>query len=354
MSSLGGAIGGVFVNLVAPYIFRGYWELLVGLAGCWVLLAILSFSRKTDFLPRKLQFGYRATIGGLAVVAIIFSFYYVSGAFSDVRFAGRNFYGILRVKELNANDPEWRAYNMIHGIIQHGIQFEAAEQRGLPTTYYTEESGVGLAILNYPHEGRGLRVGVLGLGTGTLAAFGQPGDAYRFYEINPAVIGLAEGDGGYFSFLADSKAAITVAPGDARLSLENELKSDQPQNFDILVLDTFSSDSIPVHLVTKDAFALYLEHLQPEGILAAHITNQHLDLQPVLWQLANCYSLSRVVIENKGDGVRSFTSVWMLLARDPKLLEIPAIAQAATSMEGYTTSILLWTDDYSNLFQILK
>jgi spermidine synthase len=194
----------------------------------------------------------------------------------------------------------------------------------------------------------------LGLGTGTLAAFGQPGDAYRFYEINPAVIGLAEGDGGYFSFLADSKAAITVAPGDARLSLENELKSDQPQNFDILVLDTFSSDSIPVHLVTKDAFALYLEHLQPEGILAAHITNQHLDLQPVLWQLANCYSLSRVVIENKGDGVRSFTSVWMLLARDPKLLEIPAIAQAATSMEGYTTSILLWTDDYSNLFQILK
>ena len=354
MVSIGGAIGGIFVNLVAPFIFRGYWELLVGLASCWVLLTILSFFKKTTGLPHKLQFAYRATIGSLAVASVIFSGYYISGVFSDALVAERNFYGIIRVKELDADDPELRAYDMIHGITQHGFQFEAADKRDLPTSYYVESSGVGLAILNYPDYGQGMRVGVLGLGVGTLAAYGQPGDVYRFYEINPEVVRLAEGQEGYFSFLADSKAEVTVVLGDARLSLENELAAGERQNFDILVLDTFSSDSIPVHLVTKEAFALYLEHLQPDGILAVHITNQHLDLQPVIWQLADTYGLSRALIKTAGDGVRGFRSIWMLLARDPALLENSAIARASTPMSGYGTAIRLWTDDYSNLFQILK
>ena len=362
MVSIGGAIGGIFVNLVAPFIFRGYWELLVGLASCWVLLTILSFLKKTTGLPHngcqernhKLQFAYRATIGSLAVTSIIFSGYYISGVFSDALVAERNFYGIIRVKELDADDPELRAYDLVHGITQHGFQFEAADKRDLTTSYYVESSGVGLAILNYPDYGQGMRVGVLGLGVGTLAAYGQPGDAYRFYEINPEVVRLAEGQGGYFSFLADSKAEVTVVLGDARLSLENELAAGERQDFDILVLDTFSSDSIPVHLLTREAFDLYLVHLQPEGILAVHITNQHLDLQPVIWQLADIYGLSRVLIETPGDGVRGFRSIWMLLARDPALLENSAIARASTPMSGYSTAIRLWTDDYSNLFQILK
>jgi len=353
MISIGGALGGIFVNLVAPYIFRGYWELLVGLASCWVLLAVLSFLKKTG-LPRKLQFTYRATLGSLAVMSVLFGVYYTSGAFSDALLAERNFYGVIRVKERNARDPALHAYDMIHGITQHGFQFEAADKRDHPTSYYVENSGVGLAILNYPKYRRGMRVGVLGLGVGTLATYGQPGDVYRFYEINPAVVRLAEGQGGYFSFLADSKANVTVVPGDARLSLEKELAAGECQNFDILVLDTFSSDSIPVHLVTKEAFGLYLEHLQPEGILAAHITNQHLDLRPVIWRLADAYNLSRVLIETPGDGVSAFTSIWMLLSRDPALLDNPGIARASTSMSGYNTSIRLWTDDYSNLFQILK
>lgn len=362
MVSIGGAIGGIFVNLVAPFIFRGYWELLVGLAFCWVLLTILSFLKKTTGLPHNgcqernhsLQFAYRAMIGGLAVASVIFSGYYISGVFSDALVAERNFYGIIRVKELDASDPELRAYHMIHGITQHGFQFEAADKRDLPTSYYVESSGIGLAILNYPDYKQGMRVGVLGLGAGTLATYGQPGDAYRFYEINPEVVRLAEGQGGYFSFLADSKANVTVVLGDARLSLENELAAGERQNFDILVLDTFSSDSIPVHLVTKEAFALYLAHLQPEGVLAVNITNQHLDLRPVIWQLADYYHLSRVLIETPGDGVRGFRSIWMLLARDPALLENSAIARASTPLSGYKTSIRLWTDDYSNLFQIWK
>jgi len=199
-----------------------------------------------------------------------------------------------------------------------------------------------------------MKVGLLGLGVGTLAAYGQPGDEYRLYEINPVVTELAEGQGGYFSFLRDSQASITTVLGDARLSLERELADGQRQNFDVLVLDAFSSDSIPVHLVTKDAFALYLEHLAPDGIIAAHITNLHLDLQPVLWQLAGYYGLNMVRIDYPGDSNGGYASHWILLARDIFLLENPTIRDRSVDLSGYSTNIKLWTDDYSNLFQILK
>jgi spermidine synthase len=199
-----------------------------------------------------------------------------------------------------------------------------------------------------------MRVGLLGLGIGTLAAYGRPGDEYRLYEINPVVTDLAQGQGNYFSFLNESPAAITTVLGDARISLERELAEGNSQNFDVLVLDTFSSDSIPVHLVTKEAFGLYLAHLAPDGIIAAHITNLHLDLQPVFWQLAQNYGLSMKRINYPGDSNGGFASHWILLAADPALLENPAIQERSVNLDGYSTNINLWTDDYSNLFQILK
>jgi spermidine synthase len=195
---------------------------------------------------------------------------------------------------------------------------------------------------------------MLGVGVGTLAAYAQPGDTYRLYEINPVVVALAEGQGGYFSFVSDSRADVTMVLGDARISLERELAARGPQSFDVLALDTFSSDSIPVHLVTREAFALYLDHLAPDGIIAAHISNRHLDLQPVFWQVAQTYGLSMVRVEYPGDSNGGYSSDWILLARDPALLEVPAIRERARSLEGYSTDIKLWTDDYSNLFQILK
>ncbi len=155
----------------------------------------------------------------------------------------------------------------------------------------------------------------------------------------------------FFTFLQDSKADTTVVLGDARISLEQE----QPQNFDVLVLDTFSSDSIPVHLVTKEAFALYLRHLKPDGVIAAHISNRHLDLRPVFWRLAQEFDLNIAQVNRSASSGRdSFPSEWILLTRNSVLLEIPAIKSHATSFDGYSTSIKLWTDDYSNLFQILK
>jgi hypothetical protein len=278
----------------------------------------------------------------------------VGGGVSGILFADRNFYGVIRVRELTPKGSNEPAYAMSHGITVHGLQFIQPELRDLPTTYYIREGGAGLALLNHPRAGQGLKVGMLGLGTGTLAVYGQPGDEYRLYEINSIVVNLAEGQGSYFSFLSDSLADVTTILGDARISLERELAEGQPQNFDVLVLDTFSSDSIPVHLVTKEAFDLYLKHLAPDGIIAAHISNLHLDLKPVFWQLARYYSLHVVLVDYPGDDMGGYPTEWLLLARDPALLEIPAIRSHAVDLDDYSTDLQLWTDDYSNLFQILK
>jgi len=234
------------------------------------------------------------------------------------------------------------------------MQFINPALRDLPTTYYAREGGGGLALLNHPRHGRGMKVGLFGLGVGTLAAYAQAGDEYRLYEINPSVIALAEGKGDYFTYLKHCKAKVTTVFGDARISLERELASGKPQNFDVLVLDTFSSDAIPVHLLTREAFDVYLKHLAPAGMIAVHISNLHLDLRPVVWQLAKFYGLSIASVSYPGDAKGGYPTDWLLLARDPGLLEIPAIRDHADRMAGYRTTVPLWNDDYSNLFQILK
>ena len=348
MVSIGGAFGGIFVNLVAPVIFNGYWEFFVGLAmTAAILLTALRSNRRENIIARA-----RFVFTVFALVTVMLSL--LSTYFSGALFSKRNFYGVIRVREGLAGNPPQLAYLMSHGITVHGLQFISPELRHLPTSYYVRDGGAGLAILNHPRYGHGLRVGMLGVGAGTLTTYGQPGDVYRLYEINPVVVDLAEGQNGYFSFVEDSKANVTMVPGDARISLERELAEGNSQNFDVLVLDTFSSDSIPVHLVTKEAIALYLEHLAPDGIIAAHITNLHLDLQPVFWQLAKYHGLSMVRVNYGGDSNGGYASHWILLSRDPALLDVPAIRANAVDLDGYSTNLKLWTDDYSNLFQILK
>jgi hypothetical protein len=349
MVSIGGALGGIFVNLIAPLIFNGYWEFFVGLAmTIAILLTILRRNRPTNTFERA-RFVF--SVFGLVTVMLTLLSNYFSGAL----FSERNFYGVIRVRELVPENATAPAYVESHGITVHGLQFIDDELRHVPTTYYVSEAGAGLVILNHPLYGHDpMRVGLLGLGVGTLAAYGQPGDLYRLYEINPVVVELAQGQGNYFSFLSDSQADIQTVLGDARISLERELAEGKARNFDVLVLDTFSSDSIPVHLVTKEAFSIYLAHLAPNGIIAAHITNLHLDLQPVFSQLAKHYGLSMARVNYPGDSNGGFASHWILLARNPALLQIPAIQEHSVDLTGYSTDIKLWTDDYSNLFQILK
>src|SRR5262245_14824149 len=170
----------------------------------------------------------------------------------------RNFYGALSVR--GQSDRGIAYTELMHGRITHGLQLNS--QRDLPTTYYDRDSGVGLAITNHPARDEGMRIGVIGLGVGTIAAYSRPDDVYRFYEINPAVIRLAKGEGGYFSFLKSAKGEIQVVPGDARLSLAAEASRNDLQQFDVLVIDAFNGDSIPVHLLTREAFELYLKHLR--------------------------------------------------------------------------------------------
>jgi len=347
MVSIGGALGGIFTSLIAPFIFNGYWEFMVALA--MTLALWLTVLRAGRIGNHSAWARFMLTVFLLATVLLS-----QVGNFTGTLFSKRNFYGVIRVRELIPDGSTESAYAMSHGITVHGLQFIKPELRDAPTTYYIRDGGAGVALLNHPRAGQGLKVGLLGLGIGTLAVYGQPGDDYRLYEINSIVTDLAAGQGGYFSFVSNSKANIITVLGDARISLERELADGHPQNFDVLVLDTFSSDSIPVHLVTKEAFDLYLKHLAPDGIIAAHISNRHLDLRPVFWQLAKYYDLQIVSVNYPGDNLGGYATDWLLLTRDPALLEIPGIASHATDMSGYTTDLKLWTDDYSNLFQILK
>ena len=189
-------------------------------------------------------------------------------------------------------------------------------------------------------------MGIIGLGAGTLATYGSPGDTYRFYEINPEVVGIARD---YFSYLGDSEATIETVLGDARLNLERE----PPQGFDVLAIDAFSSDAIPVHLITSEALAIYEKHMKPDGIIAFHVTNRFLDLVPVVKRLADAHGLATVWVRDEGDESLASSSDWVLLARDPEALARPRIAEAAaqiTEQPGWR----LWTDDFNNLVQVLK
>lgn len=340
MVSVGGAMGGLFVNLVAPFIFTGYWEFYQAWLLTIVLLVVMLLP--ASLAPIEIQ----SRSMSLAFLAGVLLLAFGLDSYQNAMFVERNFYGIIRVREFSAGSVA-----MIHGTTVHGIQFIADRTR--TTTYFTENSGVGLVLINHPKRGN-LRVGVLGLGTGTIAAYGTSGDTYRFYEINPVVIKLAEGEGGYFTFLQDSPSDVAVIEGDARISLEQELAAGEEHNFDVLVLDTFSSDSIPVHLVTREAFAIYLQHLAPDGVIAAHISNRHLDLQPVFWRLAKAYGLQILRISTPAVDEGEFPSEWLLLSFDKDMLDIPQIRSRAIDYENYSTSVRLWTDDFSNLFQILR
>jgi spermidine synthase len=261
--------------------------------------------------------------------------------------ASRNFHGVLRVLEHTHEPTGERLRWLVHGRIQHGYQLLAPLQASVPTAYYSENSGVGLALAALPAGGR--RIGVVGLGVGTLATYVQPGEDARFYEINPEVCRLARS---WFSYLAHCRGTVEVVLGDARLSLERE----PPQRFDLLALDAFNSDAIPVHLLTAEAFEVYARHLKTNGILALHISNNYLDLEPVVAGLARQFNYRAVAIDHAPTDEQWWLrpSRWVLLTRNEEFLNAPAIRNAARPLTGELANTQLWTDDFSSLFQILK
>jgi hypothetical protein len=259
----------------------------------------------------------------------------------------RNFYGVLSVFEVARDKPNTHHFVMQHGNTLHGLQFVNPAWAGWPTVYYDESSGVGRAILSLPQRGR--RIGLVGLGIGTLAAYGRTNDYYRFYEINPNVMRLARK---YFTYAPRGLAKADCVIGDARLSLERE----PPQNFDLLVLDAFNGDSIPVHLLTKEAFAVYDRHLNTNGIIAIHASNVFLDLEPLLLNLAHELGYEVAVIETRPhrDKWWVWPSTWILLCRNPDPLAAPVIRGAVRPPEISHKQVRVWTDDFTSLFQVLR
>jgi SAM-dependent methyltransferase len=337
MISLGGAGGAVLVGILAPLVLPANFELIGGLALCALLLL---------WQVRRLHAVFVALAVAALIAAVGCGVWAVREFYDDVIVAKRNFYGVLRVTEWGAGEASNHRRSLIHGSILHGTQFQASELRDRPTTYYTQTSGIGRLLESLHPRSDPLKVGVIGLGTGTIATYGAKGDTYRFYDINPQVIETARHE---FTYLSDSAAKIELPLGDARLSLEREPK----QNFDVLAIDAFSSDAIPVHLITSEALAIYKRHMKKGGVIAFHVTNRYLDLVPVVQALADAQGLSAVLIrDDTKDGMTS-TSDWVLLSDDNASLTKPELSNFATPIEP-RPDWRLWTDDFNNLLQVLK
>ncbi len=427
----GGAVGGLFVALVAPYVFNNYYELHLSLALTALLLVVISATGRAALTPTRwrILFGLLAVAGvygadqgivaGLAWLGRSGSFSWVAnssyptgsdlerwrwawwlaagllllGGFfvrrrhprpanwhaltcgllalgwvalvttlgTQIREAARgavasarNFYGVLSVFEYDKENPDGHYYLLQHGRITHGLQFASADRASMITSYFGPATGLGLALRQFPRQ-QNQRVGLIGLGVGTVTAYGKPGDTYRIYEIDPQVTDLAARP---FTYLARSQAKVEIVMGDGRLSLENE----PPQNFDFLIMDAFSSDAVPVHLLTKEAFEIYQRHLKPDGVILVNISNRYLDLRPVIENAARVFGFQSYHIDS-GDGAADevddggwwlYGASWMVLSKNQEFMNRDLLRVAASSAIAVRRDIPLWTDDYTSMFQVLK
>jgi hypothetical protein len=418
MVALGGALGGIFVALIAPLVFDNFWEFNVMATLAWALLGILLLRKKnslfhcgdwwqllllvwllcylairlgcemwlshehwfTSRLPlhallalvaawllcfpvrhtrfARSKYWSRVTVVAIIFIAECFMFWRIRSDRLGTIVMERNFYGTLRVSAIPARNDKFPAWiQLTHGNINHGYQYIDKSLSHLPVSYYGDTSGIDTAVRRHPRRlaepPKPLRIGVLGLGVGTMAAFGEPGDLVRFYEINPAVIRYSTAAKPIFTYLTGSRAATEIVAGDARLSLERELANGQPGQFDVLVMDAFSSDAIPVHLLTREAFALYRKHLRDDdSILAINISNRFLDLRDLVGSQAKELDMLPLLCRTTEQTVTHGPSSWMILSRSLPFLKDPAVHQCGAPW--IPKREVIWTDSFSNLFQILR
>jgi hypothetical protein len=412
--SAGGALGGLLVAVVAPAVFNEYRELQLGLIALAVVFALVCFRHRSrtlvlgavvgamlttlvlpgleatfdgsdgffgelfayykshawqiggalavflacafDLRHRRIVAEWRLTLGAVIVLLAAGLGYQLveqmrTKEVTTVLNASRNFYGTLKVYDYNPESPDEHYRLLMHGATTHGLQFAGTDRAFTATSYYGPNSGIGLAFAHLPQQSN-KRYAVVGLGTGSLAVYGKTGDYVRLYEINPAVEALARSP---FTYLEQCPAKFDIVMGDARLEMEHELAKNQPQNLDLLVLDAFSSDAIPVHLLTKEAFATYLKHLKPDGIIAVHISNRYLDLQPVVERLAQEFGLgSACISDDYTESWWLYDTTWMLLTKNKAFLEKSEIYAASDDPKKDTRPAALWTDDNANLYSIMK
>jgi hypothetical protein len=379
--SAGGALGGLFVGLLAPTLFDDYAELPLGLLVSWVALGVLGWRRSGR---RGRATGSRLVSTAAAVILALLSgihlVYKGERGLGEVLFQQRSFFGVLVVREKFPNEPNRHVKILMNGTTFHGRQLQHPIARLVPVSYFGPLTAIGMALYDGPLSAAGLeldgapagsgrRMGIIGVGVGALAGYGRSGDQIVFYEIDPEVVSVAL-DSGHFDYLTKSQAEIEVVLGDGRLSLEQELKDSGSRQFDVLVMDAFSSDAIPVHLLTREAFGVYVQHLRSDGLLAVQASNRHLLLPPLISRLGASVGLHSLQVRNRNiAGYSSGQSKWVLLSRDAS--QIDKLEQKIRARMRYAgvsePEVVLfrpeqadleaapfWTDDYSNILSVLK
>lgn len=341
--SLGGLLGSVLVVLVMPQVFTRFFEfhfLLILV----LFLAMLATGR--GLARRHGSFGWQAggwIFSGLFVVLIAGSSLWYSIAADQrngILARRRSEYGLVAVSD----NQVFR--EMINGQTRHGRQFHDTRKAHQPIDYYDPQTGVGIAF-EYLHQksqpdGK-LKTGVIGLGGGVLATWLRPGDSMRFYEINPQVVELART---YFTYLDDAAGVTEIVIGDARIELERELRQGS-QQFDLLIVDAFTSDSIPVHLLTREGLAVYWQHLQADGVLALHVSNRYLNLLPVAWDAGQSAGVNALLFERRSQNPDVQECTWVLLTRRTDEDFQPMVAARATPWPALTP--VVWTDDLNSV-----
>ena len=334
--SLGGALGALSIAIGAPMLLSGYYELHITLA----VIALVLLWRSFDS-----TWIWRFSSAGL-VAAVLFLVHDGLEAYRlGIREMERNFYGVVRTRDY-PSEPGFRY--MLHGAINHGGQLQGEPFEMMPATYYSPNSGYGRLFQAMPEGPK--RVGLIGLGAGALAAYAQSGDQWVIYEINPAVVDLAKKE---FSFLDRMKAPYEIVLGDGRLALEREA----PRQYDVLAVDAFSGDSIPIHLVTKEAMAAYVKHLAPGGVIVFQATNRFVDLPPVAKRLADAFGLEAVLVEDSpqfttGPERWYLHTDQIIMTKNKDVLKHPAFKEAKPI--NLRPDVGVFTDDHSNLLRILK
>jgi hypothetical protein len=340
MLSVGGVVGGFFVGVIAPYWFNSNYELSIAI----VLTALVAAIAVIPSVKFSRPLWRHVSLAGTAVLLVGLSWVRFDDHREETEGAEvtqRNFYGTLQV----FNNVEDGYRSMFHGQITHGRQFTPPDQLDLPTTYYSPDGGAGKAMQIKLADGP-KRVGVIGLGVGTLVTYGRKDDYFRLYEIDPLVIDIAHKN---FSYLSRTAAKTEIVLGDARLQLELE----PAQQFDMLVVDAFSGDSVPIHLLTYEAFAQYFRHLKPQGVLAVHITNRFLDLRPVVKSAADQFGKDLRLVDSVGNPEKLvLRSRWALISSDGTFFQNPLLA-SATSISP-KSNFRPWKDDYSSIVAVIE
>lgn len=356
--SAGGVFGSILVSFVAKSLFDEFMEFPLSLFGVLMLSAASLFWNKQQRNDINKSRGGEASVNrqlsilaaGSVIVAMVWllAFVKLNNLYQQYDIVNaRNFYGILSVKDITHGQVNER--RLIDGTTSHGSQSLPLSLSAVPSSYYRPGTGVQLVIEELS-RGDDLHVGIIGLGVGALAAYGQPGDHYTFYELNPLVSEFAHQ---YFSYLQQSQAEVLVKLGDARVSLQNELDLQQKNAFDLLVIDAFSGDLIPTHLMTHEAFLLYQQHIKSDGVLALHISNRHLSLLPVLLQHSNSLDMQVMLFETPG-GANEHDAQWVVLTNNSQLLQSPKLIDKLALVDKAQFRKVTWTDDYSSLLPILK